>query len=448
MKSRILDLFAIVRASYWYIPLMLTITAVLLSLITMRIDSLLDPGWLQGIGLFDANNPEGARDFLTTIASSMITVAGVTFSMTIVAVSFAASQIGPRLTTNYMRDRSNQMTLGTFIGTYIYCLMVLRGVLNTTQGGMFIAFGGEPFVPQISLLVAVILTFCSILVLIYFIHHVPESINMSNVIAKVGEEMGRQASVVFPNTIGKECPASKVDIPSEFHNYYEVIKSKQHGYIRVLDGNALVSAAKNHDVILKLDVRPGHFLTENMALLHVYSKKKINKTLVKECVNAFAFGQQRNQEQDILFLVNEMVEIIARALSPGMNDPFTAMTVMDWLQLFLEKVSKNGSSSAYRYDKDNQLRLITKPILFSEFCEIIFCRIQPYVCQDRNTSLHMLHMISNIAHHIDDKAQQLMLVDHARALKIAVNECLPIQADRELIYSQFTQYFPDYNEVL
>ncbi|WP_412754095.1 DUF2254 domain-containing protein [Legionella londiniensis] len=441
MKTRILNFYAALRASYWYIPLLMTVMAILLSIVAMQIDHYLSPTWLRKLGLFHYNNPEGARAFLTTIASSMITVAGVTFSMTILAVSFAASQIGPRLTSNFMRDRPNQITLGTFIATYVYCLMTLRNVLNTAEGGLFITIGREAFVPQVSLLIAVILTFCSILVLIYFIHHIPESINMSNVIAKVGEDLNRQVGHLFPMNIGKECPDKNVDIQDTLHQHYDAIVSTTHGYIRILDGNSLIKTARNHQVILKLEVRPGSYVTEKTTLIHVYSKEKITDSLAGECISAFAFGHRRNQEQDILFLVNEMVEIIARALSPGVNDPFTAMTTIDWLQLFLEQASKTCEHSPYRYDKDDNLRLIIKPILFSEFCDMIFSRIQPYVSRDRNVTLHMMQMIVNIHAAIAEKTHQLVLVEHARALKNAAEECLPIKADRELVRLHYEKYF-------
>ncbi len=158
--------FSELRASYWYIPLLLSIFSLLLSLLTLRLDHLFVWHWLEYMGWFHASNPEGARAILSTIASSMISVAGVSFSMTIVAVAFAGSQVGPRLTSNFMRDRINQITLGTFIATFLYCLFILLALFNANKNGVTELNG--VFIPQISLLVAILLSISSIIVLIYF----------------------------------------------------------------------------------------------------------------------------------------------------------------------------------------------------------------------------------------------------------------------------------------
>lgn len=206
MGPRILNLLAKLHASYWYIPLIMAIASLLLSICTVYLDQEFIPQWLVNLGWFHTSKPDRASTILATIATSMITVAGVIFSMTIVAVSFAASQIGPRLISNFMRDRSNQITLGTFIATFLYCLFILLALFNLNESGASETGVTDPFLPQISLLVAIILTLCSIGVFIYFIHHIPESINMSNVIGKLGEELNRQVEFLFPANIGKNGP--------------------------------------------------------------------------------------------------------------------------------------------------------------------------------------------------------------------------------------------------
>jgi uncharacterized membrane protein len=133
----------------------LAITDLLISILTLRLDHLFVWDWLQTIGWFHSSNPEGARAILSTIANSMITVAGVTFSMTIVAVSFAASQVGPRLISNFMHDRTNQITLGTFIATFLYCLFILLALFNVNKN--IITQTEGTFIPQISLHVALLL---------------------------------------------------------------------------------------------------------------------------------------------------------------------------------------------------------------------------------------------------------------------------------------------------
>lgn len=437
MKSKLLDFFSKLRASYWYIPLLMCVISLLLAVLTLRLDHLFVWHWLEKWGWFHASNPEGARSILSTIATSMITVAGVTFSMTIVAVAFAGSQVGPRLTSNFMRDRANQITLGTFIATFLFCLFILLALFNANKEGIP-QINGQVFIPQISLLMAIIFTISSLVVLISFIHHIPESINMSNVIAQVGEELNDQISCQFPINIGKEHTKKSLDLSLLKKT---LVESTTQGYIRILEGNSLIDIATKYDFIIQLEVRPGAYITKGSALLSIYSSRKVDEHITQQCIDAFALGHKRNQDQDILFLVDEMVEIIARALSPGINDPFTAMTCLDWLQSSIQKLSKTDEPSAYRADIENKLRLITKPISFQEFCDLIFSRVQTYVCRDRNAAFHMMEMVIAMHKTITNHQHRTILTAHALSLKEAANESLPLKEDRKKLLSLYEHHF-------
>ncbi|HBJ7673245.1 TPA: DUF2254 domain-containing protein, partial [Legionella pneumophila] len=345
----------------------------------------------------------------------------------------------PRLISNFMRDRANQITLGTFIATFLFCLFILMALYNANKVGVSES-DGLVFIPQISLLMAIFFTISSIIVLIYFIHHIPESINMSNVIAQIGEELNRQVDCLFPINVGKEMSKQSAHIPKN-HQHRDAVVATKLGYVRILDGNTLMAIAKKHDLIMQLEAGYGTYVTEGSTLLYIYSSEKIEKLIHKQCVDAFALGHQRNQEHDIIFLIDEMVEIIARALSPGINDPFTAMTCLDWLQSTLQKISKTSQPSAYRYDTEDKLRLIAQPIAFTEFCDLIFCRVQPYVCKDRNTAIHMMEMINTIHARITNDEHKITLTSHAASLKNAALECLSINEDRKKLQSLYEKHF-------
>ncbi len=438
MKSAALNFYSKMRASYWYIPSMMVITAILLSILTIRIDHMLDPLWIEQLKWFQADNPEGARTLLSTIATSMITVAGVTFSMTIVAVAFAASQIGPRLISNFMRDRNNQFTLGTFIATFTYCILILRSVYNPKFLGMEGRIG---FVPQLSLLVAVLLALCSIMVLIYFIHHIPESILNSKVIGDVGEELYKKIDKLFPSQIGREYPDKAVKISKELEAYRTEIVASSYGYIRILDGNKLIKMAQKHDVIIQLEARPGDFITSDTVLMSVYSAEKIPENFADACRKAFAYGHDRNQEQDMMFLMNQLIEIIARALSPGVNEPYTAIVCLDWIQSNMEKLSFTSIPSAYRYDNEETLRLIAHPVSFETFCEKVYDSILCYVAFDYNASLHMMHMLINMSNNIENPKHKISLASHAKALQEAACQCLSVTGDQQKIKAVYEDYF-------
>ncbi len=201
MNINVIQFLSRLRSSYWFLPGLMGLGAILLSVGTTLLDLHFGMEWSdKTLGVF-SNRPQGARAFLSTVAASMITVAGVTFSLTILAVSYASSQYGPRILNNFMRDRSNQITLGTFIATFLYCLLILRTVRGADEftGGAVMAIGA--FVPHISILVALFLALLSVVVLISFFHHIPESMRLSNVVEDVGKQLLEKIKVMFPQSI-------------------------------------------------------------------------------------------------------------------------------------------------------------------------------------------------------------------------------------------------------
>ena len=186
-----------ITSSLWFVPSGMTVGAVVLSVIAVYADTLVQPDIIDGVWSFYSGGAEGARELLSTVASSMITVAGVVFSITIVALTLASQQFGPRLLRNFRRDTGNQLVLGTFIATFIYCLLVLRVVRGSD---------GESFVPAISVSLAVLLAMASLAVLIFFIHHAALSIQATTIIDRVHQELDACAERLFPEALATGPP--------------------------------------------------------------------------------------------------------------------------------------------------------------------------------------------------------------------------------------------------
>ncbi|MEM7626917.1 MAG: DUF2254 domain-containing protein [Planctomycetota bacterium] len=444
MRVVILDWLRELRASYWFLPALMALAAVVLSFVCTGIDQWLGLNVLTELGLLTANQPDGARAMLSTIAGSMIGVAGVTFSMTMVTVSFAAGQIGPRLMQNFMRDRGNQVTLGTFIATFMYCLMVLRAVRSGENPVGSAEIGVAAFVPQLSLLVALLLAVCSVGVLIYFIHHVPESINVSHVIAGVGRDLERMIDTQFPDRIGAGTDEA-LDEEADEAAYAErmrdtvAVLAKRTGYIRAVDEDAVMRLAQTHDLFMRLQFRPGDFIQAGQTLVLVGPANRIGQALSQSSREVFAIGAQRSRHQNMYFLIDQLVEIMGRALSPGVNDPFTAMTCMDWLQSVLTTMAGRRIPSPERYDKNDELRLVASPITFAGMAERIFDQSVSYVCRDRNAALHMLKMIGEVATQIDAGPARDVMLRHAAQLRTAAAEGLDLKIDRDAIDERYQQ---------
>lgn len=318
MRTFLRRLTGRLNASYWFIPAMLTVGALLLSLVTIVLDRRIGAGWVEQAGWLHASRPEGARELLSTISTAMISVAGTIFAVTIAAVVYASGSYGPRLLTNFMTDRGNQWSLGVFIATYVYSLMVVRTVRTPEENGGFVGF-----VPEISLIVATGLALLCVGFLVYFLHHVPDSIRINNVIATIGRRALRQIEQRFPDPANGEAEAPglpQATIP---------VRANCAGYVEVIDYQTLAEACEECGVRVRVALRPGDFVHTDTALFYV--ERPLPDDDADRLRRAFAIGNNRTADQDIEYSLDELVEIALRALSPGINDPFTAVTCLHWL---------------------------------------------------------------------------------------------------------------------
>ena len=519
----ITDYLRNLRGTYWFLPSVMALTAVLLSALTLWLDANFAADWLPHDAWLYTNKPEGARAVLSTVAGSMITVAGVTFSMTIAAVSHAAGSIGPRLMGNFMRDRGNQVTLGVFIATFIYCLLILRTVRTGDTGDADDALAA--FVPQISLLVTLLLALASVGVLIFFIHHVPESINVSNITARVGRELVATADDLFPAGFGDPGPAAlppgrrpEDDVPGRFHDDADLLRANRSGYLREIDDYGLLELARDEDLIVRLECRPGDFVCAGQPLARVWPPGRLTPARVPQrprptpdrgdasppavksmaparpevddennhadadedrdaagtspvvdvaeglaaqfggrgplsdrCRSLFALGNERSHHQNVLFLIDELVEIAARAVSPGINDPYTAITAVDWLQTGLMCLARRDDLSPYRYDAPGsndpasgdggdapRLRVIARPVTFGTALAVTFDRLTPYVAADRNVALRMMQMAEQLLPACNAAERRASVLHHARRLAEAGAQLLNLEADRDALSEALT----------
>ena len=405
-----------IRASYWFLPAVMVLGAIILSVCTISIDGHVESDWPEKTPFLFSTQPEGARSLLATVAGSMITVAGVTFSLTLLAVSHASSQFGPRILNNFMRDRANQFTLGTFISTFIFCLLVLRTVRNAEEStGLENAQIAEAFVPHISITVALILTLCSVGVLIFFIHHIPESIRLSNVVSRVGLDLQKSVDELFPEMLAHDQPEdnsnSPLDsVPSEFFEQAMVITLDHSGYVQTIDDQGILHVANENDLIVFLNCKPGDFYCPGTELLYAWPAERINddvKTNLKSC---YALGIHRTVSQNALFAVDQLVEVAQRALSPGINDPITANYCIDWLESALASMTQRKTSQVFRFNQNGELRLFTRPVGFEHFCVRVFDQLRQYVATDFNAAMHVIQTINSLRA-VARSSKQLSVLD-------------------------------------
>lgn len=336
---RLRALWMSVNSSYWFWPAVLSIGAVLLAMLTVHIDRSGQLEWLAHVSWLAPAQPESARNILNVIAASMIAVASTVFSITIAAVAYASGSYGPRLLNNFMEDKGNQLSLATFIATFSYAVMVLRVVRDagedTDARAVSLAGAYDGFVPQLSVLVATAIMAVAIAVLVYFLHHIPASIRINTVLEGIGSRLIRKIEDRFPDEgEAPDNPPWPPGVP---------ITARTSGYIQLIDYGALDRIARDAGCRIVIKRRTGDFVQPSVPLLQVIDRTP-DRDLVEALLGCYSWGGMRTAEQDLEFLIDELVEIALRALSPGTNDPFTALTAMYWLS------AATGELAARRLD--------------------------------------------------------------------------------------------------
>ncbi len=369
--TRLISIWERLRSSFWFLPSLMAAGAVLLSVGAVQMDAAMEAdayGRFEFLYLF---GPEGARAILSAVATSMITVAGLTFSITMLTLQLASSQFGPRLLRNFMRDRGNQVVLGTFISTFVYCLLVLRTVKGVE---------GASFVPHLAVAIGVLLAVAGLAVLIYFIHHTATSIRIETLLASLADETAATIDRLFPEKIGHEEARQDVD-PPDFSAGL-TIRPRSSGYVQSVDSDALLRLATEENLVVSVSARPGTFVTERDPLLRIVASKAPAEEKVDALRATLIVGTERTPDQDLDFSIRRIVEIAQRALSPGINDPTTALYCIDRLREALMRLAGRDMPSSRRYDKGGHLRIVAVPVSFETLAVAAFGAVAQYAGTD------------------------------------------------------------------
>jgi uncharacterized membrane protein len=426
VKAHLFKYWDMIRSGFWFVPGVMTGAAVALAFATVALDeSTTLADWMVEQSWAYTGGAEGASLVLSTIAGSMITIAGVVFSMTLVALSLASSQLGPRLLRNFMRDTRNQVVLGTFVATFVYCLLVLRTIRRA---------GVDAFVPHLSVTIGVVLAIVSLGVLIYFIHHVSVSIQADEVVARVNAELIDGIDRLFPDSTGHGVPRpadvlAGAGLPAAFEIEARPVGSTEDGYLQSIDVQALVTLATDEDALIRLERRPGQYVVMGRPLVTVWPGNRVTEPLEERINSAFILGHQRTAAQDIEFPVHQIVEIAVRALSPGINDPFTAITCIDRLGSSLHRLAQREMPSPFHHDEQDRLRVVAPALTFPEILNASFDPIRQYARSSAVVTIRLLETIAVVAraaHRPDDRAA---LLRQAEMIVRGAREALPEDED-------------------
>jgi uncharacterized membrane protein len=429
MKVQIFKYWDRVRSGFWFLPTVMASVAVALAIVSVNISNPITVWLTLNFGWTFNGGAEGASALLGMVAGSMITIAGVVFSMTLVALSLTSSQLGPRLLRSFMRDTTTQVVLGTFIATFLYCLLVLRTIRRASD---------FTFVPHLSISLGVLLAVISVGVLIYFIHHVSVSIQANEVVARIGEELIDGIDRLFPEDIGQGEP--KISAAPPEPGFFEVfnqdarpVDADEDGYLQYIDEKSLLALATEEDLVIRLERNPGNYYVAGSPLALILPGDRVTDRLKEQVRSLFVIGNHRTSNQDLEFGVNQLVEIAVRALSPGLNDPFTAITCLDRLGSTLCRLATRDMPSPYRYDDKQQLRIIAHADPFLEITDAAFNQIRQYGRTSIAVTLRLLETIAVITGYATRAEDRATLLRHAEMIVRGAREIFTEPEDRQAV---------------
>jgi uncharacterized membrane protein len=405
------------RTNMWLIPAIESVAAVGLFALTVSIDLAASHGSLRLPSWVISGSPDAARQILSSLAGSIITVVGVVFSVMIVALTLASQQFGPRMLRTFIRDRGSQVTLGTFVATFFYTMLTLISI-------------GSTFVPHLSVTVALGLTAIDLGVLIYFIHHIATAIQLPTVIASIAHELARAIDAeAAPSARGSALvhgPSAEV-LAGRMDRSGHVLVAPASGYLRFVRNATLVRIAAEFDAVIRLHHRPGHFITKGHPMATVWPPEAAGK-IGRRLETVHITGPLRTLSQDIAFGIDQLVEIAIRALSPAVNDTFTALTCIDWLGDCLCKIAVEWHPQPYHLDDLGSIRLITVPVSYERLVQRSFEKIRqasegmPAVLIRQLDALYKVMAAAPA-----DRSQ--VLLDQASMIAAASERTVPEEAD-------------------
>ena len=413
------------RESFWFVPTLIVALSIVLAIVLIATDSTGPRSWMDHWPRLFGAGAEGARGMLSTIAGSMMTVVGVTFSMTLVVLALASSQYTSRILRNFMRDRVTQVVLGIFAGIYVYCLIVLRTIRSADEGH---------FIPSLSVLVGVVLAIGGISVLIFFIHHIASSIQASTIIASVADETIAAVDRLFPQHLGHDVADYDEDqIPPPLpERRWQPVLAERSGYIQSVESAALLGVARGNRTLVRMERGIGDFVVQGALLASLAMEQPPAPAVLSALRDAYAIHHHRTVEQDVGFGIRQIVDMALRALSPGINDTTTAVMCVDYLTTILARLASRSIPSSRRHEK-GELRVITIGPTFASVLDDAFDQIRSSAPGNAAIMLRMLGALQTLGDLTAGAQRRAVLREHVQRLAEVAARTIESPHDRERV---------------
>jgi uncharacterized membrane protein len=425
------------RGAYWPVPALLLLAGGGLAYVATWMDRTYSELELRWLSWFFAASPEGAHALLSAIASSVLGVAGTTFTITIAVLTLTSQQYGPRLLRSFLQDTRNQVVLGIFIGTFLYALLVM-GVVRSAEG--------SAYVPRLAVALALVLAVVNAFMLVYFIQHVVASIQVSHIVATVGDEMLRAIDRMCPKVDGefegvrdgaRGLKDSTFRVPATALVGAAAVRASRSGYLQMIDARRIVRHATDEDVRVDFVRTQGEYVSKRTTLARVTPPDRLTDDLCRSVNDSVMLGTDPTPAQDLAYGPRQLAEIAVRALSPGVNDPGTAVMCLDRLTAGLVLLVHRELPADEHADDDGVVRLTERRASIERILDVSLAQIRRYGAADVEVLSRMLRLLADVADAARSPRQREALRENALLVLDEGLRELESETDRRRLQREF-----------
>ncbi|UEM19803.1 DUF2254 domain-containing protein [Skermanella mucosa] len=418
MRERVRYYLDWLRTSLWFIPLLMGVVAVAFAILLLTWGADV-PDDMVEYWLLYAGDTENARELVSTLLSGMITMFSLVVSITMVVLTLAAGQIGPRLIRNFIQDRQTQAVLGLFLADILYLIIVFRTIDGDRMDS----------VPHLAVTTGTALTVLCLFVLLFFVHKLARSIIYDNVVRNVAGDLMEVTKLLLP-----EKSEARPDIPRPTHDFVWVPLGRD-GYLQSIDLEALVEAASENDALIRLEVRPGHYILGRGRHVALHSTAAGTDETCRKIRDAFILGSERTPTQDIEYGIRQLVEMATRALSPGINDVFTALAVIDSLSSSLGHIFERDLEPAVLLDDSGRPRVVRDIAGYDSIVGAAFDQIRQAGSGHAAVLIRLTEAIGSLAPYVRSDEQRQPLLEQLDMIRRSADDNISVPRDLTALHS-------------
>ena len=421
------DTWARLSVSFWFAPALFALAAVLLAWTMYGLDERVPNEALANSPFILTGSVAELRGYLLSMAGTVLATAGVVFTLLTLPLSTVVAQYGSRLLRVFLGDRTTQLVLAMFVGTFVYCIAAAMSIP---------AVDVQPEGPQLTATVGLLLLLATFASLILLTQHISTMLQAPNIAAGAGAQLLAIVGAEIPGAVRSAEPQRQAGqgAPNLLPEGDGLpLRVSDHGYIQTVDPDYILTLAHEQDLVVRLVRKPGHFVWSNEVVALVWPADRIDERLERQIRRAFRLGNQRTPTQDVECAVNHLVEMAVRAMSPAINDPFTAMTCLDYLGNGLSLIAQQGEEDVNIFDQDGRLRLVFEPVTFDVLLNAAFDMLRHASCDNATVLLHMLAVIAAIGRGTAAFEARQMLLRHVNLILAESQAGALIEEDRRAI---------------